>query len=317
MATKILIIKLGYSETLDSEIGKVPSLGDVLRTTPILSALKERFPDSQITWLVAEAATPLLQGNKQIDRILVWDLFTPFQLMKERFDVLINLEKIPGVCALADMVDAWMKYGFRFESSTGSFHGYENGLNFLDYIKGKSVNGSCTIWQKTLVEMLNVEWKEQELQLGYQPKTQVTKNIGLNYMVGSKWPSKSMPMDKWNQLESRLAANGYTTSKQQGLDNLFEYIDWINSNQLLITQDSLGLHIALALKKPVIALFGPTSSQEIYLYGRGVIITPNTDCPALPCYKPTCLHTSFCMDLVDIDAIVNAVHHYSPSQSRS
>jgi len=41
MQTKILIIKLGYSETLDPEIGRVPSLGDVLRTTPILHALRE------------------------------------------------------------------------------------------------------------------------------------------------------------------------------------------------------------------------------------------------------------------------------------
>ena len=40
MKTKILIIKLGYSETLDQDIGRVPSFGDVLRTTPILWALK-------------------------------------------------------------------------------------------------------------------------------------------------------------------------------------------------------------------------------------------------------------------------------------
>ena len=33
---KVLIIKLGYSETLDPEIGRVPSLGDVMRTTVIL-----------------------------------------------------------------------------------------------------------------------------------------------------------------------------------------------------------------------------------------------------------------------------------------
>lgn len=99
MCTKILVIKLGYSETLDPEIGKVPSLGDVLRTTPILSALKERYQDSQITWLVSEHAEPLLYRNPHIDRLLVWDNFVPFQLMKEKFDVLINLEKIPGVCA--------------------------------------------------------------------------------------------------------------------------------------------------------------------------------------------------------------------------
>ena len=39
---KILIIKLGFSETLDEEISRFSSLGDVLRTTPILPTLKEQ-----------------------------------------------------------------------------------------------------------------------------------------------------------------------------------------------------------------------------------------------------------------------------------
>jgi len=71
MLSKILIIKLAYSETLDQEIGRTPSLGDVIRTTPILWALKEKFPESHITWLVSEDALPLLQGNKLVDRVLI------------------------------------------------------------------------------------------------------------------------------------------------------------------------------------------------------------------------------------------------------
>ena len=97
---KILIIKLGYSETLDHEIGRVPSLGDIVRTTPILWALKEKYPSSHITWLVSLDAEPLLDKNEMIDRVLIWDEFVPFQLMREKFDILINLEKIPGVCLI-------------------------------------------------------------------------------------------------------------------------------------------------------------------------------------------------------------------------
>ena len=193
MSTKLLIIKLGYSETLDQEIGKVPSLGDVLRTTPILWGLKEKYPDSHITWLVAEQAEPLLHGNKLIDRILVWDQFVPFQIMREKFDILINLEKIAGVAALTDMIDAWAKYGFRFEGINGNYHAYERGINFIDYIEDKKkINKVKDSWQKILFEMLSVEWKGQEYILGYEPKTEVTCDIGLNYKVGSKWPTKAM-----------------------------------------------------------------------------------------------------------------------------
>ncbi|MBE9531845.1 MAG: glycosyltransferase family 9 protein, partial [Proteobacteria bacterium] len=63
-ADKVLIIKLGYSETLVDEISRTTSLGDVLRSTVLL----DHFKDSHITWLVDEQAIALLKGNPLIDR---------------------------------------------------------------------------------------------------------------------------------------------------------------------------------------------------------------------------------------------------------
>lgn len=308
MPTKILVIKLGYSETLDSEIGRVPSLGDVLRTTPILWAFNEKYPDRHVTWLVSREAEPLLTGNKCIDRLITWDEFVPFQLMREKFDVLINLEKIPGVCALADMIDAWVKYGFRFESINGTYHAYEKGLNFIDYINDKQ-NGKKTnnYWQQVLIEMIGAEWKGQGYILGYKPELKEQYDIGLNYNVGAKWKTKSMSIEKWKALEDRLVQEGYTVSWQEGLNDLHDYIDWINSCRILISQDSLGLHIALALQKKFIGLFGSTDPQEIYLQGFGEIITADQECHLTPCYTPTCLTGLNCMEHINIEEVVQAV----------
>ena len=66
---KVLIIKTGYSETLDQNISFKSSLGDVLRTTVILHLLKE----NHITWLVDKHAFKLLYGNPYIDKILIYD----------------------------------------------------------------------------------------------------------------------------------------------------------------------------------------------------------------------------------------------------
>jgi heptosyltransferase-2 len=306
MRTKILIIKLGYSETLDAEIGKVPSLGDVLRTTPILSALKERYPDSHISWLVAEQAEPLLHRNPLIDRLLVWDSFIPFQLMKEKFDVLINLEKIPGVCALTDMIDAWVKYGFRFETMSGSYHAYEKGLDFMSYIAGKN-SSQKGYWQQALIEMLGVKWKGQEYILGYKPTSTECYDIGFNFEVGSKWPVKGMPMDLWKSLESRLVGQGYEVSWQEGRKNLFEYMDWINSCNLIITNDSLGLHLAFALHKRVIGLFGPTDPSEVYFYTGGRLLRSPQYCPAMPCFETRCRTGLDCMTHINIDEVAASV----------
>lgn len=303
MATKILLIKLGYSETLDPEIGKVPSLGDVLRTTPILWALKEKYPDSQITWLVSEHAEPLLHRNSLIDRLLVWDSFVPFQLMKEKFDVLINLEKISGVCALSDMIDAWVKYGFRFDSLSGSYHAYEKGLDFISYIEGKHSDKPKGYWQQVLIEMLGIPWKGQEYIIGYKPASSEIHDIGLNFEVGSKWPVKGMPMELWEQLEQRLNSQGYNVSWQEGRKNLYEYMDWINSCRLLITNDSLGLHLAFGFNKKVIGLFGPTDSSEVFFYTGGKLLRSPCQCPAMPCFDIKCRTGLFCMSHFDIDQI--------------
>jgi len=307
MTVKILIIKLGFSETLDMEIGRVPSLGDVLRTTPILWALKEKYPDSHITWLVSDNAEQLLHGNKLIDRILTWDAFVPFQLMREKFDILINLEKIPGVAALSDMIDGWTRYGFRFDSITGSYHAYESALNFIDYIeKKKKTNNIKDFWQKVLIEMLGVEWKGQEYIIGYKPKTEETYDVGLNYEVGSKWPTKAMPIERWKELENCLLALGYSVSWQRGLKDLYEYMDWINSCKLIISTDSLGIHLAFTFKKKVIGIFGSTDSQEIYLYDKGKVIHSSQECTYMPCYYSKCITGLNCMNSIDITKVVEA-----------
>ena len=307
---KILIIKLGYSETLDMETSKIVSLGDVLRCTIILQPLKEKFPNARITWVISKEALPLIKNNKFIDKILVWDEFIPFVLMREKFDMVINLEKINGICALTDMIDSWDKVGFRFNSVTGEFDTYMQSMIAKDYITGK--NHKKDIWQKIILEMIGCKWEKQEYSLGYKPKTNVEFDVGFNYHVGKKWPTKAMPKHKWEELEKNLKKENLTITWQEGLDSIYDYIDWINKVKVLVTSDSLGLHIALALKKKIVALFGATSYEEIYFYNRGKAITAknNIKCNIMPCYSSICKNDVFCMEHIDISEIEKWVLHY-------
>jgi heptosyltransferase-2 len=270
---KILIIKLGLSETLDPEVGKISSLGDVLRTTPMLHALKEKYPDSKITWLVDEAPYALLKDNPYLDRILVWDSFVGFQLMNEKFDMVINLEKIGGLCAITNQINAWKKYGFRFDEITGSYSIYDGAEYALELCtKHEIKKNNNKTWQQVLVEMVGCEWNEQPYVLGYKPKSSESFDVGFNYKVGPKFPEKAWGDDNWKKLETLIVGDGLSIDWQQGLENLYEYIEWINSCKTVVTNDSLGLHIALALGKPVVALFGPTNAKEVYMYNNGLYI---------------------------------------------
>jgi heptosyltransferase-2 len=300
---KVLIIKLGYSETIDPGIGKVSSLGDVLRTTVILYP----FVDDHVTWLVDEAAYPLLEGNPHIDRILTYDLSTVLQLQRERYDTVINLEKVPGVCALADSISAWRRYGFRFDELHGVAEAYDGCEKVFSLSKGgdlkRTYQGS---WQESLLQIVGAKWEGQEYLLGYRPKSREEFDVGLNWAVGPKWPNKAWPDDKWRELTGLLEGR-FTWAMQQGMDNLYAYMDWINSCRLLVTNDSLGLHIALALKKKVVVLYGPTNPNETYFYGRGEILYPTADLPCIPCLDLRCSREIHCMASIAPSAVMAAI----------
>jgi heptosyltransferase-2 len=291
---KTLIIKLGYSETLDKEISTTTSLGDVLRTTVILHFFKL----DNVSWLVDKKAVPLLENNPYINRILVYNLETVLQLQRERFDTVVNLEKVPGICSLADSINAWRRIGFRFDEYRGVAQSYDNAEKVLSlslHLKEKRSNKKY--WQEALVEMIGKKWKGEEYILGYKPQSKIKCDIGFNWVTGTKWKNKAWPKKHWRDLE-KLLKNKYSISKQEGLDNLYEYMEWINSCRLIITNDSLGMHLAIAFKKDVIVLFGPSSSQEVYLYNRGTVILPKVSYKCIPCLKRECFQEVPCMHFI-------------------
>jgi len=65
-------------------------------------------------------------------------------------------------------------------------------------------------------------------------------------------------------------------------------MDWINSGKTIVTVDTLGMHLGIALKKEVFALFGPTSAYEVDFYGRGKAIFPDPLPECAPCFLEEC-----------------------------
>jgi heptosyltransferase II len=124
--------------------------------------------------------------------------------------------------------------------------------------------------------------------------------VGLNTGAGGRWISKQLPEERTVELAGQLSRelHGRVTfvllggdaeaarnrrireglarwparleHVDAGTDNaLLDFAALVAGLDLLVTSDSLALHLAVAAGVPVVAFFAPTSAAEIELYGRG------------------------------------------------
>lgn len=86
---------------------KPSALGDIVHSLPVLSALRRRYPEAIITWVVNKSYEPLLIGHPDLNATLAWDRgaarkgwmrgaisFARFLrlLRQQRFDLVIDLQ---------------------------------------------------------------------------------------------------------------------------------------------------------------------------------------------------------------------------------
>jgi heptosyltransferase-2 len=158
--------------------------------------------------------------------------------------------------------------------------------------------------------------------------------IGLNTGGGTEWPKKEWPIEHAVELINLLCMKkspylfkillfGGEKEKERnrkivesvkfphslidtGTSNtLRQFIALVNLCDIIVTADTLALHVALGLNKKVIALFGPTSAEEIEMYGLGKKIVSPIKCSV--CYDRKCSKEPDCMDLVTPEKICKTI----------
>ena len=310
--TKILIIKCS-------------AMGDVLRTTTLLPGLKRKYPDSHISWLVDSESEELLINNPYIDRIITYDLEEIPRFLIEKYDILICLDKEVKSIALATRINAKEKFGFGMnqfgnltifnEASKYAFRlGVDDELKFYKNRKTyqEIIYEICEIKYENddYIFILNEKNKKKAKEFFSKNKIPPKKCIGLNTGAGTKFETKRWPKEHFLSLIKLLKENldvnifllGGEKEKEinnwiiknssykiynTGTNNsLLEFAGFLSLMDLIVSSDSLAMHLAIALKKKVIALFGPTCPQEIELYSRGKKLYAGVECS--PCYKKFC-----------------------------
>jgi ADP-heptose:LPS heptosyltransferase len=325
-------------------IVKLDAMGDVLRSTALLPPLAEVHPRGSITWITRKESVPLLQRNPYITEVLELGPDALAQLQTRVFDRVINLDAAKTSAALASAARSRRKDGFILDergyvqpTNTAARGWLEAGV--FDDIKRQ---GTAT-YQDRMSEILGLSGRPHRyvLELGDEERERAASHlesigldlrrpiVGLNTGAGGRWPLKQWREDGYVSLvrrldardgvqflllggqaeeerNERLKANSPVRLFDPGCKNTVRHFaGLVDRCDVVVTGDTLAMHVSLARGRRTVVLFGPTSAAEIELYGLGEKVVPDMTC--LSCYKTSCDFVPNCMDLISTGMVEDAV----------
>ncbi|MEW6007101.1 MAG: glycosyltransferase family 9 protein [bacterium] len=321
---------------------KLDAPGDVLRTTGILQGLKEKYPDSYITWITKNNSLELFKNNPYVDCLLSASAEGYLQIQLQKYDLVLSLDASFLGSQIATLVDAKEKLGFGYDSKGFVYpfneearEWYEMGL--FDEVKRKNkktyqeiIFSICKLKPSSYEIIFKLDEKEKKFAFCFSERNNLSGLIiGLNTGAGGRWKNKKWTREGFIGL-IKLIEKNIENSKilllggpkeiernryikgicpnvlDTGCDNTIrEFGALVSLCDIVVTGDTLALHIATALEKKIVALFGPTSHNEIDLYNRGKKLHSEMDC--LCCYKNDCNVSPNCMELIKPEDVFYAI----------
>jgi heptosyltransferase-1 len=298
---------------------RLGAMGDVIHALPAAASLKHSFPDLPLTWAVEAAWAPLLVGNPFIDRVVTVDrkrpgtwLRTRRTLCEQKFSLAIDFQgllKSAFVASLArpDKIAGFHRYQVR-ERAASLFYSITAQSQSVHAVD-RNLDLASAAGASRLLRQFPLPPGEPE---GDLPDT---------FLLASPfagWASKQWPLEYYAQLaqisELPLVLNGPPGAKAalDGIPNVTVHIsslagliDATRRATAVVGVDSGPMHLAAALNKPGVAIFGPTDDARNGPYGGSlkVLRAPGS----LPRYQPGPKQSGAYVRGLEIDPAMRAV----------
>lgn len=285
-------------------------LGDVLLTTPFLHVLRNAAPNSHITYVIDEKLKDVMEFNPNIDELITIDkkgrhnsigglTSVARMIHSTRPDIVINLHPNERTSFLAWKIGAPVTVGF----SHFLFRPFMKKVTRLDrrnlhaakmYVDVLAQLGVTDIKDIGLEMVLCQNWLDTANQF------YATNGVGLGdpvigFNIGSAVPQKRWPAERFAKVADYFAGKGYKTVFFGGAmdtDMVQGAINYMSSKaiigtgkfslgelaaamkrcDLIITNDSGPMHVAISQKVPVVTLYGPSNPKFYGPYTEDSVI---------------------------------------------
>ena len=266
----ILIVRLG-------------AMGDIIHSLPGAASLKHSFPNARISWVVSPQFAPLLQDNGFADRLIIFRRNEPGswkrtkeELRAERYDLAVDFQGLSKSALIANLARPERIAGFGGsalrERLAGLFYSTRVKSAAL-HVVDQALDLAAGAGALNLVRAFPLPAGAPEGKLPDEPFVLASPLAG--------WTSKQWPLEYYERLAAMLrrgpglplVLNGApgtvpavpgTLVHESGIAGL---IDATRRAALVVGVDSGPLHLAAALNKAGIAIFGPTDPVRNGPYG--------------------------------------------------
>jgi heptosyltransferase I len=282
------------------------ALGDAVHVLPVVNALKRAWPHSRITWVIQPVPAELVRGHESVDELVpfrrrrgadAWRSYTELAraLGDRRFDLLINLQVYLKAGLITSLMKADVKLGFdrrrardmNWLFTTHRIPPQPTGHvqdQYFEFVRHLGIDPEPVEWRLRITEQ---EQAAQRAFFGEIGKPAAGLVVGTSKLEKNWAPERYARLAEALEIDfgmQPLLLGGPSAAEQAAAERVMRetranVIDaladdvrrllWLlDGSALVISPDTGPLHIARALDRPLVGLYGYTNPKRYGPYRR-------------------------------------------------
>ncbi len=328
---------------------RMSSIGDVLLTTPVIRHLKNKFPGSRIDFVIKEEFVDLLKYHPNIDYLFRYDKNDEVnslkkirqQIRNQHYDLILDLHKNFRSYYLAatsgakqvirykkGVIQRFLLVKFKLNRYNTIIPIYQRYLNCLNRYE--------TIYDGQGLDIFFDQKTEKRVMENYSNLLNHSSGLTIGIAPGAKHATKQWTAEGFASVINFLIGNNNARIVLFGSDADQKIVQSLSINQsplvlnvcgklslletaalmshceIVLTHDSGLMHLATALKKKVVAIFGSTTEElGFFPYTTQHIIVQNENLKCRPCShigRKKCPKGHFkCMKQITAEQVISAI----------